>query len=472
MVRKTQFKRLFKYHSRPFNRQWNWLWQKYGVFNEPKLKWPKYLSTKTSYIDPLMSDEWKESMNFGPKLLSPEQLIDGKRIHPDYFKFSKEAKLMKIDNWNKEKRFIIKDDVDLKNGLAQAALITRTVPIEKKVEFEEFKQFLTKSDHERVKKEIRQSIAFDANQTKQPRKLVTPKYRGDILRRLKSEYTTSEKRQCLTLHDSLWTLATVIQRRRTNDYNLSLNNFQFILENLIFDLNFQRGDKKMNINYEIAREVRSHTMRINGIPSSDVDELTSNYQYENMWPIFPTNDFKKSHIYHMDNISPTSPKHLQTFVLVDPAVRNRDHPPSSALAMATISEIEKCDETERRMSRLMLQCFAKAKQEQENLKLATDSNGRLIEPLIIRCINLFENRYDFCTFQLNTINMTDDLLDEKWRDVKNLFFYDSNNEIYFNRLTMDEEPYGTRKNLQRQVINHLDYNEEVIGKYLSFVHVY
>lgn len=79
-------------------------------------------------------------------------------------------------------------------------------------------------------------------------------------------------------------------------------------------------------------------------------------------------------------------------------------------------------------------------------------------------------RFNFVTFQLNTVNLTGN------DGVKNLCYYDadsiennSNNQIYSNKLSRDKLPYLTHKNLQRLALDHLEYNPVVFKKLSAFL---
>ncbi len=66
-------------------------------------------------------------------------------------------------------------------------------------------------------------------------------------------------------------------------------------------------------------------------------------------------------------------------------------------------------------------------------------------------------------FQLNTLNMRDN------NGVKNIVYLDADNELYFNRLTREELPYASHKNLQRMALRRLDYNPIAFDKLLAFM---
>jgi len=95
----------------------------------------------------------------------------------------------------------------------------------------------------------------------------------------------------------------------------------------------------------------------------------------------------------------------------------------------------------------------------KNLKL--DENKRLVEPIVVNGVSLSNEKLNYVTFQLNTLNLTDN------SGVKNIVYYDLNNELYLNRPRLEKLPYPTLKNLQRLALMHLEYNPAAFDKLLS-----
>jgi hypothetical protein len=76
-------------------------------------------------------------------------------------------------------------------------------------------------------------------------------------------------------------------------------------------------------------------------------------------------------------------------------------------------------------------------------------------------VSLTNEKLNYVTFQLNTLNLTDN------SGVKNIVYYDLNNELYLNRPTLEKLPYPTLKNIQRLALMHLEYNPAAFDKLLS-----
>jgi hypothetical protein len=92
-----------------------------------------------------------------------------------------------------------------------------------------------------------------------------------------------------------------------------------------------------------------------------------------------------------------------------------------------------------------------------------DPNGRLKEPLVVNAISVSNQRFNFLTYQLNTLNLKNN------EGIKNLAFYDGGNEIYLNRPTVEKLPYPSHRNIQRLALRHLQYNPDVFKKFLAIM---
>lgn len=97
-------------------------------------------------------------------------------------------------------------------------------------------------------------------------------------------------------------------------------------------------------------------------------------------------------------------------------------------------------------------------------KLELNADQSLRHPLVVNGVSISEShRLNYVAFQLNTMNLKDN------EGVRNLCYYDMNNELYFNRPTVNKLPYPTHKNIQRMAIRELEYNPETFKKLQSIV---
>ena len=96
-------------------------------------------------------------------------------------------------------------------------------------------------------------------------------------------------------------------------------------------------------------------------------------------------------------------------------------------------------------------------------KIKLDSEKRLKHPIVVNAVSLNHQRFNYVTYQLNTLNMADN------NGVKNIAYYDSNNELYYNRPNLDKLPYPSLKNIQRLALEHLEYNPVAFKKLLSII---
>ena len=72
-------------------------------------------------------------------------------------------------------------------------------------------------------------------------------------------------------------------------------------------------------------------------------------------------------------------------------------------------------------------------------------------------------RLNFVTYQLNTLNLRDN------KGVKNIVYYDTNNNLYHGRPTKTKLPFESHKNVQRYALSHLKYNPDAFHKLLAIV---
>lgn len=95
--------------------------------------------------------------------------------------------------------------------------------------------------------------------------------------------------------------------------------------------------------------------------------------------------------------------------------------------------------------------------------MTIDAEGRLARPIVVNGVSVSHQRFNFLTYQLNTLNMSNN------GGVKNLAFYDCDNEIYLNRPDLKTLPYPSQKNVQRLILDKLEYNPNVLKKFSSLV---
>jgi hypothetical protein len=168
-----------------------------------------------------------------------------------------------------------------------------------------------------------------------------------------------------------------------------------------------------------------------------------------MYPIFPTVDLKEENIYNLEE------PHILCLKNQSLSHNERIH---------TLIHLNDDNfDTERDISRLIMFAFGSAHAQAQLFRnnLEIDSQLRLKQPIVVNAVSLNHQRFNFVTYQLNTLNLRDN------SGVKNLAFYDTNNELYYNRPTIDKLPYPSMKNMQRLALRQLEYNPEVFRKFLS-----
>lgn len=96
-------------------------------------------------------------------------------------------------------------------------------------------------------------------------------------------------------------------------------------------------------------------------------------------------------------------------------------------------------------------------------KLEVNANRELKEPIVVNAVSLSNQRFNFVSYQLNTLNYADN------SGAKNIVHYDVDNEIYLNRPTIAKMPYPTQKNVQRLAMRQLEYNASAFLKLVSLI---
>ena len=164
-----------------------------------------------------------------------------------------------------------------------------------------------------------------------------------------------------------------------------------------------------------------------------------------MYPIYPTIDLKETNIYDLSQktVSNFSTDNIHTLIYL-----NDDD--------FTVDQD---------LSRLIMLAFGAAyAQFSANKKENNQIDGRLKEPIVLNAISLSNhNCLSFVTYQLNTVDLADN------KGVKNICFYDVNNEIYADKPRPDQLPYLSHRNLQRLAIRKLNYNPIVFNKLYALI---
>ena len=87
----------------------------------------------------------------------------------------------------------------------------------------------------------------------------------------------------------------------------------------------------------------------------------------------------------------------------------------------------------------------------------------LKDPIVVNAVSLTHQRFNFVSYQLNTLNLADN------NGVKNIVHYDVDNDIYLNRPTINKMPYPSHKNVQRLAMRYLEYNSSAFLKLVSLI---
>lgn len=116
--------------------------------------------------------------------------------------------------------------------------------------------------------------------------------------------------------------------------------------------------------------------------------------------------------------------------------------------------------TDERLARMIMFTFGTALAQARQLY----PNGHLIKPITVQSVFLLDELFHFVIFQLNTLNYND--TNNKRH---NYVWIDKDNYLYTNRpsMIMPNPVYGTERNLQRYVLEKLQYNPDVFRKFLA-----
>lgn len=290
-----------------------------------------------------------------------------------------------------------------------------------------------------VKNYLKQSLAF--NPTKEPCPVL--KIPNDPKFVIGKQYGTPHKKQMFILLNNLV---------RLSNANLFKKNPTSLLTREIFEnCDLETIVNRANDYISVKRNLDFCIIGKNSLPQIAFDQVlekTKDYQFIDMFPIFPTIDLKDQHVYNLkknyliDNRSDLNGKMVQTVININDDDFTNDQD----------------------ISRLIMVLFGTAYAQANMLKLSVNQDGLLQRPLVVNGISVTNQRFNYATFQLNTLNLKDN------RGVKNIVFYDDDgqNEIYMNRPTVESLPYPTQKNIQRLALRNLQYNPSVFEKFLAY----
>lgn len=424
-----------KFYSKPYGRQWKWRYQTHGHIMEPTLKIPKNLQN-VKIIDPLNPEKISDSEK--PKWQPP-------RRHPLLENFFPQPTLKDHINYNETPIKLFDKTCKFHAGINQASLLTKTVPfkglpeaIDKNTNYQ-----LRLNNDEIVSNSIKQALAYTPTKKVCPR-LVIP---SDVKFKIAREYATPQNEQMKILLESMVRLCTInvnqknpksiINRRLTRDTPIST-----ILN---------RGTDQIQIkrNSELCLFSKSPLS-----PLANIEQITNtvNYQFIDMFPIFPTIDLRDEHVYDATE-NTVGWRHG---VANAPALHTFFH----------VNDDQLSDEDN--VSKLMVFAFgaavAQAKTMMLNGALELDEHSVLKKPVVINGVSISDShRLSYVSYQLNTLDLASS------KGVKNICFYDAENELYANRPTVEKLPYPTHKNIQRMAMRELKYNPSAFKKLQSIV---
>ena len=116
--------------------------------------------------------------------------------------------------------------------------------------------------------------------------------------------------------------------------------------------------------------------------------------------------------------------------------------------------------TDERLARMVMFAFGSALVQARKMY----PNGNLVKPVTVQSVFLLDEIFHFVIFQLNALNYNE-INDQCY----NYVWIDKDNYLYHNRpsMVMHNPVYGTERNLQRYVLERLEYNPTVFQKFLA-----
>ncbi|CAF0853473.1 unnamed protein product [Didymodactylos carnosus] len=453
----NELRGLLKKYTKPIHRQWKWVWQEKGQLNEPKLVIPKVFEEKNlEIIDPLH-----------PQLPTETPWISPTR-HPMFEYLVPKPKREQHPLYHHNKSvFLFDEKTKLHAGVDQACILTKTVPFYNLPE--SFNQNINKitipNQDQLVQSYIRQAIAYDATKEELPNKYTPLKQR----RTFKREWSIPRHRQMSILLENMLGLCESVGSKYPELFQRNL------YQNTPFYTTYQRADEiihirkknqliitnpqplkpvvKRLINDEGWKRLAEGEQILSDQLSTHDPDLhylikANDYQFLNMYPIYPTIDLEQEHLYQegyelgwnqrVDN----KQEYLHTFYYV------------------SFDELIHESSIDERLAQMVMFSFGNALAQAQHRY----PDGVLTEPVTVQGIFMLDELFHFVIYQLNTMNFSDD------ESRVNYVWIDKNNYLYADRPSMvvQNPRYGTERNLQRYVTEHLKYNPDVFQKLLTF----
>lgn len=425
MVTKNQIAGKLKFYSKPYGRQWKWRYQTHGHIMEPTLNVPKALANE-KIIDPLH-----------PKPEAPENKLKWTppRRHPLLDGFFPQATINEHPHFNEKPVKLFDRTCKFHAGIEQASLLTKTMAIKGLPDIvnSDKNYELNANNDSMVENYIKQALAF--NPTKElNHRLKIPR---DVKLMIAREYSTPKSQQMSILLDNLIRLCNMnINKKLIN----TISDRRVVQKAPLSTILDRCGDKIcIRRNSEFALFSKKPSLPL----ASDSQVFsTKEHQLVDMFPIFPTIDLLEENVYD-SNENTVGLESLNKF--------NNLH---------TFFHVNEGETDEANAARLIMFAFGSAIAQSKKLKtLEMDNNLNLKTPIVVNGVSISDShRLNFVLFQLNTLNLKDN------NGIKNLCFYDTNNELYYNRPTVDKLPYPTDKNIQRMAMRYLQYNPEAFRK--------
>ncbi|KAI0231495.1 39S ribosomal protein L37, mitochondrial [Lamellibrachia satsuma] len=387
------------------------IWLRKGVINEPPLRMPKFLADKDIEItDPRPKQPtyppWEPPVKDDPRFISPPHSEDHPDYHEDYvYEFSRKTRLLE--------------------GEKQALILMKTQPF---YELPENVQQLIGTveipdQDELIQRYIMQANAWDPTKKKLPRRFSSalPGWRfkaemGIPYRRIMCTFTQNLLRLCQSQGGRF---PDLLQGRRFAHEAYVSTSYNFQGSNPIWI----RGEVEwlMSANRPLAP-----------FTSEEVLDSSVTHSLPDMFPVAPTIDLKHQHVWRDTNITGWR----DSF----------SHPHPHTLFLITDDHWS----TSQRNARALAYCFAHA------LATARSKYGRdtktLPEPVSTQCVMTDGATFHFVCFQLNTLNF------DSGDGVKNLVWFDNNNEMYKKILPNRTMLRNTK---------YEDYDPEVFRKMLA-----
>jgi len=174
----------------------------------------------------------------------------------------------------------------------------------------------------------------------------------------------------------------------------------------------------------------------------------NDYQFLNMYPVYPTIDLQSEELYQDGDEQGWLPRQSTEYVHTVFYVSN--------------DELIHESTTDERLARMVMFAFGNALVQARRQY----PNGIIIEPVTVQCIFMLDELFHFVIFQLNTLNFNET---NENNQRYNYVWIDKDNYLYADRpsMVMHNPIYGTERNLQRYILEKLKYNPLVFQKFLS-----